>query len=61
MILSDTLRADLGHLHGRRVSLAAPLPASRPSQIIIDLEPADWIDITVPAHIAAQAMKGATA
>ena len=47
-----TLRSDLGHLHGRRVSLTAPLPAMRPaSQVIIDLDPADWQRI--PAHIAA--------
>lgn len=55
MILHPTLRGDLGHLHGRRVSLSAPLPALR-RQIIVNLEPSDWTDITVPAHIAAAAM-----
>lgn len=54
MSMHPTLRSDLAHLAGRRVSLSAPLPAYRnPSQIIVDLEPGEWIDITVPAYIAA--------
>ena len=52
--INPDVRAALGHLHGRRVSLSAPMPALRPaSLIIVDLEPGDWTDITLPAHIAA--------